>query len=260
MAMELLGGEAGNRLLRSGEADAPAVFGAIGRALAAAHAVPPPDGLPDVGAAGSDYIERYVRCAAPLEAHVGTVWRADESTGFVAWAFAAGRLDTARAVLADASLPRGLLHGDPYADNVLLDLETSQAALVDWEDSCIGPLAFDLACAAAGGCFSTADDTAAADVFPPPATLNAAALSSLLACYAAARGGFGKAEAEALVDLTLCNALACALYRFYQFHTVDANAPAEAKRSYREMHAICLALEVPAVAAQMREIASAAVC
>jgi len=26
------------------------------------------------------------------------------------------------------------------------------------------------------------------------------------------------------------------------------------------MHAICLALEVPAVAAQMREIASAAVC
>ena len=31
-------------------------------------------------------------------------------------------------------------------------------------------------------------------------------------------------------------------------------------RSYREMYAICLALEVPAVAAQMREIASAAVC
>ena len=32
-------------------------------------------------------------------------------------------------------------------EQVLLDLETSQAALVDWEDSCIGPLAFDLACA-----------------------------------------------------------------------------------------------------------------
>ena len=27
-----------------------------------------------------------------------------------------------------------------------------------------------------GGCFSTADDTAAADVFPPPATLNVPAL------------------------------------------------------------------------------------
>ena len=34
------------------------------------------------------------------------------------------------------------------------------------------PYTLPQACAAAGGCFSTADDTAAADVFPPPATLN----------------------------------------------------------------------------------------
>ena len=47
-------------------------------------------------------------------------------------------------------------------------------------------------------------------------------------------------------------------YRFHQFHVVDADAPASAKRAYREMHAICLALEDAKVVDQITSIARAA--
>ena len=55
------------------------------------------------------------------------------------------------------------------------------------------------------------------------------------------------------------NAYACALYRFYAFHVADPGAPRRAKRSYREMQAVCLALGDEEVVAQIREAADAAV-
>ena len=55
------------------------------------------------------------------------------------------------------------------------------------------------------------------------------------------------------------NAYACALYRFYAFHVADPGAPRGAKRSYREMQAVCLALGDEEVVAQIREAADAAV-
>lgn len=108
IAMELLAGEACNILIREGALDAAGAHAATGRALAGVHRVPPPDSLYDVGS--GDYIERYVRCAAPIEAQLD----AGEPTGFVAWALAGDRLARARNALSDAALPRGLLHGDAY--------------------------------------------------------------------------------------------------------------------------------------------------
>ena len=259
IAMALLPGEACNILIRDGAIGEAAAFTALGAALARVHKVPPPAGLYDVGE--GDYVERYVRCAAPIEAHP-EVWALDEPTGFVKWVLDADRglLAAARAALADASLPRGLLHGDAYLDNVMHDAADGATALVDWEDAAVGPLAFDVATAAVGGCFAVQDDEATDDAaFPAMATPKLDIIRALLGAYAATRGAFRADEAKAFRALMLANAIACALYRFHQFHVTDPAAPRAAKRSYREMHAITMALADPAVAADIDALALAAV-
>ena len=51
-------------------------------------------------------------------------------------------------------LPVGIIHGDPFLDNFLVDKETFDLrGIVDFEDACIGPLLFDLGSAIAGSCF-----------------------------------------------------------------------------------------------------------
>jgi aminoglycoside phosphotransferase (APT) family kinase protein len=50
----------------------------------------------------------------------------------------------------------GIIHGDPFLDNVLLDKSTLRlAGLVDFEDACIGPVLFDIGSAIAGNCFDS---------------------------------------------------------------------------------------------------------
>jgi len=55
------------------------------------------------------------------------------------------------------SLPQGILHGDPFIDNIMIsDTPTSElTGLVDFEDACRGPVIFDLASTIAGSCFLT---------------------------------------------------------------------------------------------------------
>ena len=259
IAMELLPGDACNILIRDGALAEVAAFEALGGAMAKVHGVPPPPDLYDVGE--GDYVERYVRCAAPLEAHP-EVWDETEPTGFVRWACYNDELQLlrkSRAALVDAALPRGLLHGDAYTDNVMHDAASGKTALVDWEDAAVGPLAFDVATAAVGGGFAVPDDDAADDVFPQPAAPKLDVIAALLRSYAAGRGAFTRAEADAFVALMLANAVACALYRFHAFHVTDPGAPRAAKRSYREMHAITMALADPKVAAELTALAAGVV-
>jgi len=52
-------------------------------------------------------------------------------------------------------LPRGIIHGDPFLDNILLDEKSGNfVAFIDWEDTTVGPYLFDLACAIIGTCYS----------------------------------------------------------------------------------------------------------
>ena len=43
-----------------------------------------------------------------------------------------------------ADVPRGLLHGDPFLDNLLAKESGEVVGWVDWEDVAIGPLMFDV--------------------------------------------------------------------------------------------------------------------
>jgi Ser/Thr protein kinase RdoA (MazF antagonist) len=56
-------------------------------------------------------------------------------------------------------LPCGIIHGDPFMDNFLLDRDSlSVVGVVDFEDACVGPLIFDIGSAIAGSCFASTQE------------------------------------------------------------------------------------------------------
>jgi homoserine kinase type II len=57
-------------------------------------------------------------------------------------------------------LPRGPIHADLFRDNVLFDDAGSVAALIDFEQACVGSLAYDLAVLLNAWCFGDDFDPA----------------------------------------------------------------------------------------------------
>jgi aminoglycoside phosphotransferase (APT) family kinase protein len=57
-----------------------------------------------------------------------------------------------------ADIPRGLIHGDPFIDNLLVrELTGEVVGWVDWEDVACGPLLFDVGCSIIGCCYRSAE-------------------------------------------------------------------------------------------------------
>ena len=87
VAMALAPGRACNLLVDDGELPESAACELVGAALASVHASPvdDDDDLPAIE--GDGWIERYARCAAPVDAYVGAgrPWEPAEPTGFVRW-------------------------------------------------------------------------------------------------------------------------------------------------------------------------------
>ena len=128
------------------------------------------------------------------------------------------------------NLPRGVLHGDPFPDNVLVSPSTGAlAGFVDFEDGCVGPLLFDVACACAAACFGA------------DGSLDRPKLAALLGGYHRARPltleereRFGSFMSLAL----LCNAA----WRFKQFNVDHPEMGESCRESYRELHDRILSL------------------
>ena len=106
--------------------------------------------------------------------------------------------------------PSGIIHGDPFLDNVMVDASTHElTALVDFEDACLGPVIFDIGSAIAGCCFT----------LEPGAgySLDWHGIELLLRGYQAIRP-LEKVEADSLTSVVrfalLCN---CA-FRFMMYH------------------------------------------
>lgn len=235
LAMELVAGEAANVLARTGvEGAIAAVGGALGR-LHALRVDPPVSS----SVSHPSFLERFLRVSESVEDALQGA-----SHGFVEWLSSSdwARLGRARRALKAQGLPAGLLHGDPYTDNLMLVVEDGvivSARLVDWEDACVGPLMYDLGCALVASAFDDAG-TLREDVF-----------KDVLRGYVETRGLLSGEEAAALPSLMAANALACALYRWYQFHVVDSEVPDDAKNAYLEMQAIVDALDSPHTSARV---------
>ena len=178
MMLSFVDGVAADKVLA--EADGPkgsALLRSVGGGLAALHSVPVDGGAArrlrhceggsgacDVAKHMSGELLEKMRASAHTRAHPFL-------TGFYE-AEVASLNESMRA----SELPRGLLHGDPFLDNMLVAATTGELrGLVDLEDFCVGPLLFDVACCASASCFR------------PDGALDLRRLRALLEGYAAVR-------------------------------------------------------------------------
>lgn len=107
----------------------------LGRTLAMLHAVPPPAGLATGFGLGVDSFEEVVGWPGSGE--------------FGAWL---ARLRDHLEPCLDPDLPRGLIHGDLFADNVVW--RGSEPTMIDFEEAADYFLVFDIGMGIVGACFS----------------------------------------------------------------------------------------------------------
>jgi homoserine kinase type II len=104
----------------------------VGVALANLHAIPVPDGLPETFAYGIETFAEIFNRSAPfpdwLKSHMA-------------------RLESG----CSPELPKGLIHGDLFYDNMLF-ADGTLSAILDFEEACHYYLLFDLGMCSAGSC------------------------------------------------------------------------------------------------------------
>jgi len=222
MLLDFIGGSVpGDKLLASEGAQIGKIFQELGATLASLHRV-------EWLAWPEPYAIRHVRSAGYPVCNTGDFLRGDDLEAlerderfkehpFVS--FLRRELEWMRELYA-RRLPEGLIHGDAFLDNTLYDPGSCRLlALVDWEDSCVGPYALDLAVCASATCF-TAGNEFMTDRF-----------EELLVGYSGQRQLSG-AERASFVDFMRAGALACAFYRFSEFNVRQPGSNLEARNSY----------------------------
>ena len=106
----------------------------LGEGLKHLHQIPVPDQLPHGFPHGLTAFENFLNKNHP---HPFSHWLKDQ------WEFLGSRLDP--------TMPKGLIHGDVFWDNLIFD-GNKLKAILDFEEACHYYLIFDLAMAAVGTC------------------------------------------------------------------------------------------------------------
>ena len=117
------------------------------------------------------------------------------------------------------SLPSSIIHGDPFPDNFLID-RIGTVYLIDWEDTCVGPCLFDLACALCACCFQGVD-------------ICTEAVHALLNSYINVRP-LDDLEKTLFFELLVISLLCNCSWRFMNFN-IDHPELVEAKDSYKDL-------------------------
>lgn len=163
----------------------------VGRAMARLHQIPPPDFLPDEHLYG-------------IQLFSSVVGR-DIDTEYESWL--AGQLRYFKQHI-PPNLPRGLIHGDLFYDNVLF--EGGLKAIIDFETACCYYKAFDLGMAIVGLCTE-------ATKFARPAA------RALVMGYQQVRV-LEEAEKESLQLFIEYAATATSYWRFWKYHIDEPQA------------------------------------
>lgn len=214
--------------------DETGMLAQLGRILAALHTAPQPEGLELLDVASDAYIQCFMHSPPGTlwEAGVAEVVEAAGAHGEDGLQFASflkgERASATREALRAPGLRRGLLHGDPFLDNLMIGPDG--ATMLDWDEAAAGPLAYDLACAVVGGCFVEGGE------------IRPARLGALLTAYHSVRA-LPAEELAALPGMMRANAVLTCWYRWRAFHIEVLDAPKEARESYKEMLGITRALE-----------------
>eukprot|EP00747_Dinoflagellata_sp_TGD_P034297 gnl/TRDRNA2_/TRDRNA2_137177_c0_seq2.p1 gnl/TRDRNA2_/TRDRNA2_137177_c0~~gnl/TRDRNA2_/TRDRNA2_137177_c0_seq2.p1 ORF type:complete len:248 (+),score=43.52 gnl/TRDRNA2_/TRDRNA2_137177_c0_seq2:301-1044(+) len=226
MLLDFVVGVPGDKVLARDENVAPSVLGDLGKTLACLHQVSWP----------ADRKLRDVRQGYPV-CNTGDLLKGEsleqikKMPSFAQHEFVTfvhSRL-TWLQELYSRDVPWGLIHGDAFLDNTLYKdcsadgvANAQLLALVDWEDSCVGPFVLDLAVSASACCFTASNE------------LIKERLVLLLQAYEAQRP-LSSGERSSFVDFMAAGALACAFYRFSEFNVNQPESDAQAKDSWRIM-------------------------
>eukprot|EP00040_Diaphanoeca_grandis_P024218 m.132876 g.132876 ORF g.132876 m.132876 type:complete len:371 (+) comp29637_c0_seq3:146-1258(+) len=147
------------------------------------------------------------------------------------------------AMEASVDLPWGVLHGDPFLDNCLITQTTDvEATWIDFEDTAVGPLLFDVACCVIGSCFKPSPDN----------TFDLSRLQALMRGYVSARRLTLK-ETELLVPFLRLTLLCNCSWRFTNFH-IDHREISECRDSYLELQHRIVALLQPDLISQITSV------
>ena len=171
----------------------PEMLYQVGEALATLHEVPPFGGIPETFAYGLEIFDEM----------------AGRKDAFAAWLRAEkGRFMTAT----PPQLPRGMIHGDLFYDNMLFEGGRLKAIL-DFEEVCSYFLIFDLGMCAAGSCTTEAG-------------LSLELTAALVAGYQAKRRLLDL-EKKFLQDHIAYGAAATAFWRYRQFNIIHPGSGRE---------------------------------
>ena len=110
------------------------MLGQVGATMARLHQLPKPDYLPDQHAYGLEFIHRVI----------------DQDINFEYKEWLLKRYEDLQRTM-PSGLPRGMIHGDVFSDNVLFDGKKFKA-LIDFEEACNYYKVFDLGMAVVGLC------------------------------------------------------------------------------------------------------------
>lgn len=235
-------GTAADKVVSAGRVPPADVLTAVGGGLAQLHSVTVSQlaatTLRSIEDAGGCDLRKHIN--GELEAQLTS---SEAVVGHNFLPFYERQLASLRAAVAEPGLPRGILHGDPFLDNVLVSSsDGSLAGFVDLEDLCIGPLLFDIACCASACCFR--DDGA----------LDARRLRALLTAYAAVRP-LEPAESRRFVDFMKLTMLCNCTWRFKNFN-IDHREIESCRDAHRELEDRILSLEDPVVEGLIQGIIS----
>jgi len=238
-------GRAADRLIEEGVVNDGDMMFAIGQQMAALHSVPldspsqkqrPLRSYHDAGCCllGGHYSGKFLRLFTEQLPHHPYV------------AFYQQRQPQVVRLLGDQKVPLGIVHGDAFLDNVLVEHDDRGAitscVLVDYEDVCVGPIVFDLACCAIGCCFSAADNQ-----------LQLHRLHRLLEGYRKTRE-MEQCEKDVFVDFMRVALLCNASWRFMNFNIDHPELRETHGDQYKELQDRIEQLEKPDVVQSVRAL------
>lgn len=231
-------GVAADKVVAAGTVAPEAVLRAIGQGLAELHRVPVD------AAAALRTIETGGGCDVRLHlsGELLALFRSNEhASGHDFLPFYERQLECLQKAMG-ADLPRGVLHGDPFLDNVLVDgASGALCGFVDLEDVTVGPCLFDAACCACACCFDASTNT-----------LDIGRLRALLGGYNGQRP-LAAAERSRFVDFMKLTMLCNCTWRFKNFN-IDHRELEECRDAHRELQQRILELERPEVAAEVAAV------
>lgn len=161
------------------------------------------------------------------------------------------RLECMRDALSRVDIPMGILHGDPFLDNVLICEDSGEfRGFVDFEDVCVGPVLFDVACFVAGNCFDEYNK------------LVLSSCDAFLEGYTSSGTAEGKSKGRMITDLELDmllpflkHVLLCnACWRFVNFNISYPEQREELGEKYMELQQRLEYLERAEVSADIERL------